>query len=201
MKIEFKSSNLFYKTTVIFIIGFILSSCIRLHHNKFGKEYNDTRIKIKLPIIKNEWTLKEIIALDGKKLQIGAKNQATWFTNDKKERNSIPFHAYKTIDYIGDTILAECDTYLNMDFMWFKDSAQINDSTDILYNTFKKYHALNIIYIYNPLYIKDKDISPYALGFNYTIQGEKDGFSDIQILNSKQAEEILKRWNLKRLNY
>lgn len=65
----------------------------------------------------------------------------------------------------------------------------------------KKYHSLNIVYVYKSINAVEKNFSSYKQGFTYEIQGEKDGFSDVQNINSKEEEEILQGWNLKRLNY
>jgi hypothetical protein len=191
----------FFCVTTLCVAIFLLSSCKRPQNDKFGKENNEERIKLGLPIVKDGWTLKQGSMYDGAIFYAGPKGHATWFTDSRTGDNTLPYHAYKTIHYIGDTLVAECDTYLNMNYKWFNNGKEMYDSTDTLKKTFEKYHALTIIYVYKQLYTEDKDFSTYDLGFNYTIQGEKDGFSDIQILNSQQSEEILKRWNLKRLNY
>jgi len=178
-----------------FVIIILFSGCIHMHHDKFGKENNEERKKLGLPIIKNNWRRDVSIYFPA------PENRTLWFTNIKPNDNKLPFHSYKAIYYIADTLVAECDTYLNTNFKWFKDGKQTNNSNDSLYKQFQKYHALTIYYVYRQKYTKEKDFSKFPKGFSYEIMGVKNGFSDIQTLDSLTSEKILKGWNLKRLNY
>jgi hypothetical protein len=187
-----RSSLIFFTTMMVVIL--LLSSCIHVHHDKFGKENNEERKKIGLPVIKDSWRR------DASFLYPAPENTTLWFTDSRPKDMTDPYHAYKRLYYTGDTLVAERDTYLNPNLKWFK-SFQINNSVDTLERTFKNYHALDITYVYKPLRTKEKDFSAFKTGFIYEIQGIKDSFSDVQTLTVKQADEILKGWNLKRLNY
>ena len=72
---------------------------------------------------------------------------------------------------------------------------------DTLEKPFDEYNALRIIYVYEQLRLQVKDFSRYSLGFNYEISGEEDGYAIQKHLDQKQAEDVLKSWNLNRLNY
>lgn len=183
------------KYAAMFVMLFALSSCVHFHNNKFGKEKNEERVRLSLPVIKDTWKLDASIYYPA------PKNHSLWFTQSRTEDKSLPYHAYKTIYYAGDTLVAEKDTYLNMNYKWFENGKEVNGGNGALQKKFAKYHALNIVYVYKSVNAVEKNFSSYAQGFTYEIQGEKDGLSDVQNINSKEAEEILQGWNLKRLNY
>jgi hypothetical protein len=180
---------------IAFVIIIAFTGCIHFHHDKFGKEYNEERQKLGVPIIKNGWRRDVSIYFPA------PENRTLWFTNSGPKENKFPYHAYKAIYYINDTLVAERDTYLNTDHKWFKDGKPDVNSNDTLYKTFAQYHALMVYFVYRQTDSKEKDFSNYSLGFNYEIMGVKNGFSDIQTIDSLTTEEILKGWNLKRLNY
>lgn len=180
---------------IAFVIIIVFSGCIHLHNDKFGKENNEERRKLGIPIIKNDWRRDVNVYYQA------PENRTLWFTNSRPKDNTLPYHAYKAIYYIDDTLVAERDTYLNTDRKWFIDGKPEVNSNDTLYKTFAQYHALMVYYIYRQKDSKEKDFSKYPIGFSYEIMGVKNGFSDIQTIDSLTTEEILKGWNLKRLNY
>ena len=171
------------------------TSCVHLHHDKFGREFNEVRMKLGLPIIQRGWRR------DASMFYPAPTHYTLWFTDSRPKDITLPYHAYKAIYYTGDTLIAERDTYLNANFKWFNTAEQSDSLQDSLRRTFACYHALEIIYVYKSLNCGGQDFSKYPLGFNYSIFGVKDGFADEQTLSKRQAEGILRGWNLKRLNY
>lgn len=185
-----------YPKIVAYSFGIVvLQSCYHVHKNKFGIEYNLMRMKLKLPVIEDAWTRKDGFA------SRAPQHYTIWFTNLTPTDEPLPYYAYKTIYYTNDTLVAESDTYLNMHLKWFDNGAQLNNQLQTLKNLYDNYHCLNVVYVYKQVKLNDKDFTSYKKGFNYEIQGKKNGFSDFQILDSLQAEGILSGWNLKRLNY
>lgn len=192
----------FIRLSKLCIIIFVLSSCILVRNDKFGKENNKERIKLGLPIIKDNWTLKQGSMYDGAFFYPGPKDNALWFTNSRTKDKTLPYYAYKTIYFTGDTLVAECDTYLNpYSRLNKKSTTPKNSNADTLDPPLDKYNALSIIYVYKQLHLDVKDLSTYSLGFNYVINGVKEGFAIRKILNSQQAEAILESWHVERLNY
>jgi len=195
MNTNYRLINLFFLLICIAVLIFVLPSCIHIHHDKFGKEYNELRMQLGIPIIKDGWQRDVSIYYPA------PDHYTSWFTDSRPKDITLPYHAYKTIYYNHDTLVAERDTYLNMDFKWFRNGKPQNDLSDTLHKRLAKYHALDITYVYRRVYNREQNFSNHSLGFNYSIMGEKDGFADVQNLNKEQAEEVLRGWNLQRLNY
>jgi hypothetical protein len=172
-----------------------LQSCIHIHHDKFGKECNPERIRLGLPIIEKGWRR------DASFYFPAPINTTLWFTDCRTKDITLPYYAYKRIFYTGDTLVAERDTYLNMNFKWFENGKETQNSNDTLQQKFKTYHALEIYYVYKQLDTHGADFTDYALGFHFDIMGKKNEYFDIQTLTQQEAEAILKGWNLKRTNY
>lgn len=173
-----------------------MNSCIHKHNDKFGVDYNGVRMKLGLPIIKKGWQL------DGTPFYHAPESYSLWFTDSRPEDKTHPYHAYKTIYYDKNDIVAEKDTYLNMDRKYYNGNPE---NSIILNDSIKKFiskcHALNIIYVYRCVKLNGDDFSKYSPGFNCEIIGEKGGYSHIEKLFLSEAEEILKYWDIKRLNY
>lgn len=187
--------NTYHKIAAYSFGIFVLQSCYHVHQNEFGPEYNEVRVKLKLPVIEDTWTRKDEWASKA------PQHYTTWYTNLKPTDETLPYHAYKTIYFSKDILVAEADTYLNMHLKWFDHGAQLENQPHTLKNLYANYHCLRVVYVYEQMKLNDKDFTSYKKGFNYEIQGEKNGYSDIQILDSLQTEVILSGWNLKRLNY
>ncbi len=191
----------FLKSTALFIFIFTMTYCVEPQNNKFGKEYNKERKKIGLPIIKDSWTFKQGAMYDGAFFYSGPKDNAIWYTNRRTKDKTLPYYAYKTICFNGDTLVAEIDTYLNPSQQSSKPDTSSLEHTDTFEAPLETYKALNIIYVYEQLHLPVKDFSRYSLGFNYEISGQQGGYAVQKKLDRKQAEGVLKSWNLKRLNY
>ena len=101
------------KSSCFVVFMLTMAYCVEPQNDKFGKTYNKERIKIGLPIIKDSWTLKQGAMYDGAFFYSGPKDNATWFTNTRTKDKTLPYYAYKTIYFMGDTLVAESDTYLN----------------------------------------------------------------------------------------
>ena len=176
------------KILVLVLPVLLFASCMNVHNDKFGASLNKNRKELGIPVINDGWERDAVFYFPA------PENRTLWFTDERPSDLSLPYHSYKTIYYKGDTLIAETDTYLNMNNKWFG----LNDDT--LKNTFSKYHAIMVTYVYLRVNAVEKNFADYTLGFTYEIQGEKNGYSDIQKLNLQQAEAILAGWNLKRLN-
>lgn len=172
----------------------VLTSCIHTHQDKYGTELNDQRKILGLPVIEANWRR------DASIFYPAPEGYTLWFTACNPKDPSIPYHAYKAIWYTSEHLVAECDTYLNMEHNWRDAEDTDSCNCDSLEKTFAKYHALRVTYVYLPMRSDDKDFSSFLPGFHYEIQGEKDGYSDVQTLDQLKAGQILKCWGLSRLN-
>jgi hypothetical protein len=134
----------------------------------FGKDYNQKRVEVGIPIIPDTW--------NG---EVSGPNEATWRNPDLDSLMSakIPFHESKYVNYKSGVLTYEQDAYFGYnDFM--NDGSLLREQ-------------LHITYRYN----NSKTDILGVQELNWTAQyTSKDGiFQDVSL---NKAKEILKSWGL-----
>ncbi len=168
-----RASNVWLLVWVI-SLGIICCNLPRLYEPQYGQEYNEERKKLELPILPDHW---KVVGL--------SREHVIWIDPDEvnKLKHRIPFHASKKVDYKSGTLRWEKDRYYGTE-----DYVDVNGD-------FQR-EFLSITYYYQV----DGDNEPrWGVYFG-------QGLEKIDVFNPpryslEEAEQILKEWGIKRLNY
>ncbi|MEI6122942.1 MAG: hypothetical protein WCQ95_04870 [Bacteroidota bacterium] len=183
----------------VWVIACVLtfSSCIfHSDNNKFGRDFNDARIRLGLPIIKKGWQ-RHTTPFYGP-----PRNSTLWFTDSRPKDLKQAYYAYKTIYYDENGPVAEADRYLNMEFNWFEPKLKSHGViSDSMLTLLKKCHALDIIYVLRCVNLDGEDFSRYTPGWNCRVMGQLNGYAYQETISMPMAQEMLKHWHVRRLNY
>src|SRR5262245_13510714 len=139
---------------------------------KYGKEYNEQRKQVGLPLIPDNWKLDSVL-----------QGSSTWGNPERVEKmnNHIPVHWSKGLDYRTGTLISETDTYYG------------NDDYTHVDGTFRE--SLGITYYYQI----DDYSSEKRVGWSATIVNEAS--EGVKKISLEEAEKILKDWKIERLDY
>ena len=156
---------------VLLVVG--LSVCKR-PEPKYGKEYNEERKKVGLPIIPDNWELSSVLT-----------GESVWANPERveKKNKNIPVHWRKRLNYRTGTLISETDTYYGKED--FPD--QDGTSREHLYITYN-------YQVDDYDYKKRADWSASLYNRETVASGDFD-------ISLEEAEKILKDWGIERLSY
>jgi len=147
-------------------LGLLLSAC-RPYANQCGIQYNSERQRVGLPIIPSDWRPQAVRG-----------SECTWINPDEEEKFSrhLPVHSTKYVQFQGDTIIMEIDTYYGPG-----DYTSIN-------GTFRE--RLYITYYYQ----LDKNKSRWDVSL-----WNQESFRSSPKFTLEEADQILRKWGIDRL--
>jgi len=154
------------------LLTFGLSAICQQPGPKYGKEYNEERQKVGLPIIPDNWELDSVL-----------QGSSMWVNPERIEKlnNHISVHWSKGLDYRTGTLIAESDIYYGREDYTTVDG------------TFRE--KLIITYYYQiDDYSDEKSVGWSAEILNKANKGRKE-------LSLEEAERILEEWGIERLSY
>jgi hypothetical protein len=198
MKTTFRNPFRFFSIAALAILLSMWSSCEFKEQDKFGKDYNNIRKTLGLPIIPPDWHLGSYFKCPA------PKDRTIWSADPKYDPDHKPYYYKKSVYYNGDTLKAECNTYLYEGYRkWYKNGREVTDEpvtdNDTIRKRFGLYLRLDIFYIFKPARTCERDFTGFERGFYCEICCDTNCMA--HPITLQQADEILEGWNLKRMNY
>jgi len=162
------------KNIVLIFISIICLGCSFLQRKQpmFGQEYNDVRIKNKIPVIPNDWNFS-----------LGTED-VNWYnpnTSELKEAK-IPFHYSKYVNYKSGSLTYEQDIYMGYEDYTFDDTL-LREKIYITYYYYVNDIPFNSSSVFS---LQDQNwVAEYS---------SKDGF--LETISLEEAKIILASWGI-----
>ncbi len=161
---------------IVLAFSFLLA-CGLLKHSeaKYGREYNEKRKEVGLPIIGDDWEISSI--LDG---------ESVWVNPDRVElyNKRVPVHWSKYINYQTGTLISETDTYYGRNDYYIEQEGTYREKLTISYH-----------------YQTDPFVYGSQLGWNVRLYNKETYAIGDKEISIEEAEKILAEWGIERLSY
>lgn len=159
---------------VSLIITLIACNFLKLPEAKYGREQNQQRMEVGVPLIEDDWELSKVHS-----------REATWVTlgHEQKYDNNIPVHWSKYLNYRDGSLISETDTY-------YGENDYYLDWEEVY-----RREKLTITYAYQ----KDEYVYKGNLGWNIRLYNQENPTG--KEISLQDAEQILTDWGIERLSY